>query len=569
MFNRVFKRVNISRTFTGTTTGLFAVTLAVFISVMLAAWRMRHGLALVGDSGSYLAGASGFSQGRWFESPLVPSFSELPLLDTVNNGGWSSFADFGFGAPMIIAIFDVVLPLHTAAGLVNVLAIGCIAAAIMFGPWTPQRAMEWWTRSLLAISVSCWPILRFTGVAVLSEPVFCAVILWIAVIVARLGKTSPGTTRSTGSPRSSRPPGISVLISLGVLTLIAGFTRFVGPIVAIVVAILLIQRGLSWRRASLWVMATGLVPSLVTALATGGTRTWTFHSRDSSDVFFLARGVGGWFEAGMGDQTDTLLRLSFQPSLLDWFISIASIAGAVWILWWWLRLGVTKTSASVDTEISPRSPLEPALVLGAALALAVVPSMFFLDAILKLENRIMMPTGLLIISAGGWWLARRSSRTMSPGSKSRGLISRGFISPSFISRGAVCLWAIVATQPWNWLERPAPSEPTRLTAAVDGLGAKYVVTNQADLVWWHTGVPARYLPSGFFDRSARSYDPEPIMTALPCALAINGGAVVVDTVAGLPSRIQEQLSADVAAGHYDEMEIEPGVFAYWPTGLNC
>ena len=563
MFNRVFKRVNISRTFTGTTTGLFAVTLAVFISVMLAAWRMRHGLALVGDSGSYLAGASGFSQGRWFESPLVPSFSELPLLDTVNNGGWSPFADFGFGAPMIIAIFDVVLPLHTAAGLVNVVATGCIAAAIMFGPWTPQRAMEWWTRSLLAISVSCWPILRFTGVAVLSEPVFCAVILWIAVIVSRLGKRSTGTLRSPGSPR------LTVLISLGVLTLIAGFTRFVGPIVAIVVAILLIQRGLSWRRASLWVMATGLVPSVVTALATGGTRTWTFHSRDSSDVFFLARGVGGWFEAGMGDQTDTLLRLSFQPSLLDWFISIASIAGAVWILWWWLRLGVTKTSASVDTEISPRSPLEPALVLGAALALAVVPSMFFLDAILKLENRIMMPTGLLIISAGGWWLARRSSRTMSPGSKSRGLISRGFISPSFISRGAVCLWAIVATQPWNWLERPAPSEPTRLTAAVDGLGAKYVVTNQADLVWWHTGVPARYLPSGFFDRSARSYDPEPIMTALPCALAINGGAVVVDTVAGLPSRIQEQLSADVAAGHYDEMEIEPGVFAYWPTGLNC
>ena len=191
VFSRVLNRTRVVGKVAGSvaTTVIITVTITVFISVVFAAWRMRHGLALVGDSGSYLAGASGFSQGRWFESPLVPSFSELALLDTVGNGGWSPFADFGFGAPMIIAIFDVIMPLHVAAGLVNVLAIGCIAAAIMFGPWTPQRATEWWTRSLLAISVSCWPILRFTGVAVLSEPIFCAAILWIAVIVARLGKT--------------------------------------------------------------------------------------------------------------------------------------------------------------------------------------------------------------------------------------------------------------------------------------------------------------------------------------------------------------------------------------------
>jgi hypothetical protein len=108
-----------------------------------------------------------------------------------------------------------------------------------------------------------------------------------------------------------------------------------------------------------------------------------------------------------------------------------------------------------------------------------------------------------------------------------------------------------------------------LTAVVDSLGAQYVVTNQADLVWWHTGVPARYLPSGYFDRSARAYDPVPIMAALPCALAENGGAVVVDTAVGIPSAVEKQLSADVAAGNYDEIEIEPGVIAYWPTGLGC
>ncbi|MFM8483207.1 MAG: hypothetical protein ACKOBT_07675, partial [Actinomycetota bacterium] len=177
---------------------VLATGLISSLAMGLAVLRLRHGLALVGDSGSYLAGASGFADGRWFETPLVPSFSEIPLLDTVNEAGWSSFTDFGVGTPLFIAFFDLFLPLRVAAGAVNVLAIGFIAAAVMVGPWTPRRRSELVVRSILAVALSCWPILRFTGVGVLSEPVFCAAVVWLAVMLGRLSPPSP-RTHSPGS----------------------------------------------------------------------------------------------------------------------------------------------------------------------------------------------------------------------------------------------------------------------------------------------------------------------------------------------------------------------------------
>ncbi|MFM8381130.1 MAG: hypothetical protein ACKOA6_03915, partial [Actinomycetota bacterium] len=468
-----------------------------------------------------------------------------------------------------IALFDLFLPLRHAAGAVNVLAIGFIAAAVMVGPWTPRRRSELVVRSILAVALSCWPILRFTGVGVLSEPVFCAAVGWLAVMLGRLSPPSPRThgpgTHGPGShssrthsplPRDIHQHDVQspvhvelrtpVLIVLGVLTVIAGFTRFVGPTVAVVVAILLVGSGVSWRRAGWWFLATGLAPTAVTALASRDTRTWSFHSRSTDDIFFLARGVGGWFEAGMGDQTSTLLRQSFRPSLVHWAIALAATTGAIVVMGTWFR----------DIRDTRRgSPLRPAMILATALALVVVPSMFFLDAILKLENRIMMPSGVLVISAAGWWLAGKASVPL--------------------AIGGVCLWAVVATHPWNWLERPAPSRPTALTAAVEELevryGVRYVLTTQADLVWWHTGVPARYLPSGYYNRSDRTYDPQPLMAALPCALARNDGAIVVDVNMVLPAPVilEEQLSLDVTAGRYDRVEITPRIVAYQPTGLGC
>jgi len=525
-------------------------TVSILVAMSLAILRLRQGLAPVGDSGSYLAGASGFANGHWFETPLVPSFSEISLLDTVNDAGWSPFSDFGVGAPMIIAFFDLFVPLRHAAGAVNVLAIGSIAAAVMVGPWTPRRTHEPWARAMLAIALSGWPILRFTAVGVLSEPVFCAAVLWLAVILARLS-----------SHQASVLSGRSTLVVLGALTIVAGFTRFVGPTIAVIVALLLVQRGLSWRRAGWWTLATGLVPTIVTAIASSGTRTWTFHPRSAEDIFFLARGVGGWFEAGLGDQTSTLLRMSFRPSLLDWTIALVAVTSASVVMWNWIGDIAQRTTlfglsrSRVDAGPALGRPLSPAVILATALALVIVPSMFFLDAILKLENRIMMPSGILVISAAGWWLAGKVSAPL--------------------ALGAVCLWAIVATQPWNWLERPTPSRPTALTEAVEELevryGIRYVLTNQADLVWWHTGVPARYLPSGYYNRSDRTYDPQSLMAALPCALAQNDGAIVVDMNVGLPEPVilEEQLSLDVAAGRYDRVEVAPGIVAYQPTGLDC
>ncbi len=497
---------------------------AAGVAGVLAAWRLHDGLAMVGDSGSYLAGASGFGEGRWFRTPLVPSFSEHPLLDTVADAGWSPYADFGLGLPVTIAIVAVAAPLRIAAGAVNVVAIAAIAAGVVVGPWTPRRHGELWARAVLAVALSCWPILRFTGVGVLSEPLFCAAAVGLAIVLARM-----------------RAPTPRWLLAAGALAVLMGLTRFVGPAVAVVAAVLLVQRGLSWRKGLAWGALTAAVPVVAAAAATGpgGSRVVRFHDRGLDDVFFLARGVGGWFEAGMGDQTATLLRASFDPSLVDWAVAAGAMVGAVAVVWWWLRPPWTRT----------RSQLEPALVLATALVVVVVPSMFLLDAILKLENRILMPSGVLVIGAGGWWLARRA-RTL-------------------VALGGVALWAVVATHPWAWLERPSPSRPTALTDAVAGLDVPYVVTNLADHVWWHTGVPAAYLPTGYHNRSERVDDPVPIVAALPCALARTGGAIVIDAGALVVPAVADQLAVDVAAGRYEAEELAPGVVAYWPTGLDC
>jgi len=492
------------------------------VAMAIAAWRMRSGLAMIGDSGSYLAGASGFTLGRVFETPLVPSFSEIPILDTIRDGGWSPYADFGVGLPAIIALFSLVMPLTTAAGVVNLLAIGLIALGVMFGPWSARHGNELWMRTLLAIVVSCWPIMSFTSVGVLSEPLFCAAVLWLAIVMARL------TTLS-----------LAHLIGIGALVVFIGTLRFVGPIIAIVSGVFLIQRGVRWTRAAVWTLATALVPVTATVLAASGTdsRMLATHALDSTDVFFAARGVGGWFEAGYGNQTATLLRFDFDPSFVDWLITCTAVLGAIWVLITWV----------VSTRRRTSSPIQPALVLAVMLALAVIPSMLFLDAVLKLDNRILMPSGVLMISAAGWSVARRA--------------------PAPLAWAVLGAWTVIATQPWNWIDRPAPAQATALTDVVDSLDPRFVITNNADLVWWITRTPARYLPDGYHDLSARTYDPRPVMADLPCALAETDGLIVAERAALAPD-IDEQLTADTSRGKY-MISTTADIVVYTPTGLDC
>ncbi len=496
------------------------------ITMAMAAWRLRTGLAIIGDSGSYLAGASAIAQGRFFETPLVASFSELSLIDTVRNAGWSPYADFGIGLPFVIALFDLVLPLTTAAALVNLVSIGAITAGVVIGPWSPRRSSELWFRSVLGIALSCWPILRFTSAGVLSEPLFCAAVIWLVIMVVR------------------RPsPDVRWLVAMGLLTVLIGMLRFVGPIVAVVVAVLLVQRGLRWRRAATWGTITAIGPLVATVIAAGGTRKISFHSLDSTDVFFTSRGIGGWFEASSGDQTATLLRMSFRPDLIDWMITSAAAVAACIVIWAWVARLRRRTT----------SPLEPTLVLAMMLALAVIPSMVFIDAVVKLENRILMPSGLLVISAAGWWFGRNSSTAF--------------------AWCALAAWTVVATHPWQWLERPEPPQPTNLTDVVRDLDPAYVVTNNADLVWWMTRTPARYLPDGYHDLSDRFYDTEPIMSALPCDLAATGGLVVVDT-ASTAARTVGELEQLVESGDFERRDVMVGdmasdIVAYVPTNKNC
>lgn len=509
-----------------------AVTITI-CAMGVALWRSRSGLALIGDSGSYLAGASGASQGRIFDTPLVPSFSELSVLDTVRNAGWSSYADFGIGLPLVIALIHLVVPLNAAAIAVNVGSIGMIALGLVIGPWTPRHINELWMRSVVAFAVSCWPILSFTASGVLSEPLFCAALLWLAILLPRLD-----VDRTVS------------LVVLGAFTIMIGTLRFVGPIVAIIVAVLLLQRNVAVRRVIVWISITALGPLAATWIATRSTNTRVIalHGLDTSDVFFTARGVGGWFEANLGNQTATLLRSSFDPSILDWLITIAAISGAVAVLVKWV--------GSIRRRHAP--PLEPARVLAVGLALAVVPSMVFIDAVLKLENRILMPTGLLAISATAWWIAERTPFAVAPRTK----------VSSIVSWSVIGLWSVVATHPWQWLDRPPAAQPSALTETVRSLDPAYVLTNRADLVWWVTRIPSRYLPDGYHDLSDRSFDTRPIMKSLPCELDRTGGVIVVED-GGTTDAVADQLQIDTENGSYMKTSKPDGIVVYTPTGLDC
>jgi hypothetical protein len=183
------------------------------------------------------------------------------------------------------------------------------------------------------------------------------------------------------------------------------------------------------------------------------------------------------------------------------------------------------------------------------LALAVVPSMLFIDAVLKLENRIMMPTGLLAISAAGWWIAERTTF-------------------SVMSWSVIALWTVVATHPWQWLDRPPAAQPTPLTETVRSLDPAYVLTNRADLVWWATRIPARYLPDGYHDLSNRSFDTRPIMQSLPCELHRTGGVIVIED-GGTIGAVADQLQIDTANGNYTKSTRPSSIVVYTPTGLDC
>jgi hypothetical protein len=94
------------------------------------------------------------------------------------------------------------------------------------------------------------------------------------------------------------------------------------------------------------------------------------------------------------------------------------------------------------------------------------------------------------------------------------------------------------------------------------------LTNRADLVWWTTRIPARYLPDGYHDLSDRSFDTRPIMKSLPCELHRTRGVIVVED-GGTIGAVADQLQIDTANGNYMKTRRPEGIVVYTPTGLDC
>jgi hypothetical protein len=146
------------------------------------------------------------------------------------------------------------------------------------------------------------------------------------------------------------------------------------------------------------------------------------------------------------------------------------------------------------------------------LVAALVAGMAGFDALVIADNRLMLPVGMLTVVSLGWTV-------------------RGASLPRLAAAlGAALLWVMVATAPADWAESfSTPGPRVELDPAVlpNGRAVAIVITNDADIVHWGSGLPTAYLPFAINSLTGEPVDTARIYDALPCALARHDGLIIV------------------------------------------
>lgn len=497
---------------------------AAFIAAAVAVVQLRHGVLQILDTGSYLSGAQAIRDGHPFTSTIAPSFSNFTVIDFLDRGGRLPFVDFPLGYSTLAGILSFVVGARKALGLLCVIATAALAAAITVGPGTPNHATTRWLRAGFAALVVGIPVYRLTVQGVLSEPLFCAVLVGFVASLARYRRTGERFRSTCG------------------LGAALGLLRFLGGGLALLVAAEHYRRNRKVKPALLTAAAC-LVPVVANVLwagSVGGGHTAHWHGIDRHDLKLVGRSVSGMLDATTGDLAKTLLKVGDQLPWWGYPLTLAWIAAVV--------LAGLQFVGLVRRRVLPAA-LELSLVAAGFLTVSLFGGIAFFDALATPDNRIMVPAGLITLCGLVWCIDVAGPRLA-------------------VAVAAVGLWALSAVRPWD--AGHLFSQPDRLAAAKQfaGLDASVVITNDADGLYFLTGLPSAYLPPERMSLTDEPVDRVALFDQLPCALWEHHGVVIVFANAMFGVLGQGELDALVAAGRLEVEPFDAGA-VYRPSEFSC
>jgi hypothetical protein len=359
--------------------------------------------------------------------------------------------------------------------------------------------------------------------SVLSEPLFCVIVVGLLAALLRYRRTGRGWWGC-------------VALAAG-----AGLVRFVGAPLAVLVVLERRRRDGGLRVPLLWGAAAIAAPALnmLWAGAAGGGHRAGWRGLESGDVKLFTRSVGGWADARQGNIGLTYFG-GEGPAWWSWPLTVV-----------WLAAGGLAV-AGVARLVRSRLPeaLELALAASLIITAGVVVGMAGFDSLVAPENRVMLPAGVLVLAGAAWSLQ----------------ITR--VRWTWLGGAAVALWWLVGVVPRGPdLFQGQVDEP--LTADIaEATGASIVIANDADPLYWWTGIPAAYLPQEQIALTGEHVDTAPLWAALPCALAEADGVVIVTDGATFFADPRPHLDGLVGGGL---LTVEPydGATVYRPVPDAC
>ena len=508
-----------------------AYGLAALGALAVGILQFRHGIVHLLDTVTYWSGTEATSNGHPFTTQLAPSFSNFSAIEFLERSGRLPFVDFPVGYPLVAGTIGIVVGSHHAMELLCVIALIGIAVAFIAGA---KRLTNSKLASLVLVAtgilVTMSPAMRLVTQGALSEPLFCAVALWLVIALTKFrngGKWAP----------------------VAALSIAAGLLRFIGAPLAILAGWERYQKTGRKLSSMLWTIAM-MAPAalnILLASAAGGGHNAGWRGLGRIDVEVFVRSIGGWFDAKQGDLRRTYFT-NEGPSWWSWLVAIT-----------WLAIIIVALFSIVRRRHFLTANAELALGASAIISAGLVAGMMGFDALVIADNRLMLPTGILTLAAIVW-----SAHDFV--SKQKGARRTQSIASALV---ALILFSLFAVRPWNITESFSDSSGLKpYSIAALQSGAKIIITNDADAVHWDTGLPAAYAPLPVKALTGEAQDVTALYEALPCALLQHDGAVVLSDAMTFSGADINLLTQQVDSGRLTLEEFD-GASVYFATATAC
>ena len=500
---------------------------ALFVGIL----QFRHGIVHLLDTVTYWSGTEATTKGHPFTTNLAPSFSNFSAIEFLERSGRLPFVDFPVGYPLVAGTIGIVIGSHHAMELLCVIALIGVAIAFIAGA---HRSKDSKIASIVlgatGILITMSPAMRLVTQGALSEPLFCAVALWLVIALAKF--------RSSGK-----------WTPVVVLSIAAGLLRFIGAPLAILAGWERYQKTGRKLSSLIWTIAM-MAPAalnILLASAAGGGHNAGWRGLGRIDIEVFVRSIGGWFDAKQGDLRRTYFT-SEGPSWWSWLVAIV-----------WLAVIIIALYSIVRRRHFLAATAELALGASAIISAGLVAGMMGFDALVIADNRLMLPTGILTLAAVVW-----SAHDFV--NKQKGARLPQSIASALV---ALILFSLFAVRPWNMTESFSDSSELKpYSIAALQSGAKIIITNDADAVHWDTGLPAAYAPLPVKALTGEAQDVTALYEALPCALLQHDGAVVLSDAMTFSGADIGLLSQQVDGGRLTLEEFD-GASVYFATNSAC